>query len=102
MEPGDWQASCPACKKTAHLYRPPKSLGGYRCKCEARSPLTFEYVGDPARKPIVPLTAQESARWEATCAGCGMVHLRVRRPGAGVWRCKCPHRCEIAWQPRTG
>jgi SprT-like family len=101
MEPGDWQASCPACKKTVHIYRRPKSLTGYHCKCEARSPLTFEYVGDPARKPVVPLTAQESARWEAKCAGCGTVHLRLRRPKAGVWRCKCPHRCELAWRPRS-
>ena len=35
------------------------------------------------------------------CAGCGTVHLRVRRPKAGVWRCKCPHRCELAWRPRS-
>ena len=102
VKPGDWQATCPACEKTAHLYRRPKSLGGYRCKCEARSPLTFEYTGDPARRPGVPMTTQESANWEATCAGCGTVHLRVRRPKAGVWRCKCPHRCEIAWRPRSG
>lgn len=99
--PGDWQASCPACKRVAHLYRRPRSLTGYRCRCEARSPLTFEYTGDPARKPVVPLTAQDSARWEATCAGCGTVHLRVRRPRAGRWRCKCPHRSEIAWRPRS-
>ena len=101
VKPGDWQARCPACEKTAHLYRRPQSLSGYRCKCEARSPLTFEYTGDPARRPAVPLTAQESARWEATCAGCGAVHLRLRRPKAGVWRCKCPHRSEIVWRPRT-
>src|SRR3954469_19430528 len=79
-EPGDWQASCPACEKTFHLYRRPKRPGGYRCKCAARTPLTFEYTGDPARRPIVPMTALESARWEATCAGCGTVHLRLRRP----------------------
>jgi ribosomal protein L37AE/L43A len=101
MKPGDWQASCPSCKKTAHLYRRPRSLGGYRCKCESRSPLTFEYVGDPARRPVVPLTVRDSARWEATCPGCGTVHRRVRRPKAGVWRCKCPHRSELAWRPRT-
>jgi predicted SprT family Zn-dependent metalloprotease len=82
MEPGDWQASCPACKKTAHLYRRPKSLGGYRCKCEARSPLTFEYVGDPARRPVVPPTPQESARWEARCApGAANAHTAARSPG---------------------
>src|SRR4051794_22651588 len=26
MEPGDWQTSCPACQKTVHLYRRPRSL----------------------------------------------------------------------------
>jgi len=101
VQPGDWQATCPACEKTVHLYRRPRSVTGYRCKCEARSPLTLEYVGDPARKPAVPLTDRESARWEATCSGCGTVHLRVRRPKAGVWRCRCPHRSELAWRPRA-
>src|SRR3954451_13480221 len=33
VKPGDWQASCPACKQTFHLYRRPRSLRGYRCKC---------------------------------------------------------------------
>ena len=101
MEPGDWRATCPSCEKTVHFYRRPRSLTGYRCKCEARSPLTFEYTGDPARRPEVPTTAEESAKWEATCAGCGTMHLRHRRPKPGVWRCKCPHRCEIAWRPRS-
>jgi predicted SprT family Zn-dependent metalloprotease len=101
VQPGDWRATCPACRKPIHLYRRPRSLTGYRCRCEARPPLTFEYEGDPARKPEVPITAQESANWEATCAGCGAVHLRVRRPKAGVWRCRCPRRCEILWRPRT-
>lgn len=101
VEPGDWRATCPSCEKTVHLYRAPRSLTGYRCRCDARSPLTFEYVGDPARKPDVPLTAQESARWEATCPGCGTVHLRRRRPKAGIWRCKCPEVCEIVWRPRS-
>jgi len=99
VQPGDWQATCPACEKTVHLYRRPRSLTGYRCRCEARSPLTFEYVGDPARKPVMPPTAEVSANWEATCAGCGTVHRRVRRPKPGVWCCKCPNRCEIAWRP---
>ena len=101
VKPGDWQARCPACEKTAHLYRMPRSLGGYRCKCEARPPLTFEYTGDPARRPAGSLTAQESAKWEAKCAGCGTVHLRHRKPKAGVWRCKCPHRNELAWRHRS-
>ena len=101
VEPGNWQATCPACEKTVHFYRQPKSLSGYRCKCEARSPLIFEYKGDPARKPDVPMIAEASARWEATCVGCGTVHGRVRRPKAGIWRCKCPHRGELTWRPRT-
>jgi predicted SprT family Zn-dependent metalloprotease len=101
LKPGDWSASCPSCKKTYQFYRRPQHLSGYRCRCEARSPLTFEFTGDPARRPVVPLTRQESAKWEATCAGCGTVHLRLRRPKAGVWRCKCPHRCELAWRFRS-
>ena len=52
--PGEWQATCPACRKTFHRYRRPMSLGGYRCRCEARSPLVFEFVGDPARRPANP------------------------------------------------
>jgi predicted SprT family Zn-dependent metalloprotease len=100
VKPGDWQASCPACERTVHLYRRPRSLSGYRCRCEARSPLTFEYKGDPARRPVVPIPDREAAQWEARCAGCGTVHLRVRRPKTGVWRCRCPHRCELAWRPR--
>jgi predicted SprT family Zn-dependent metalloprotease len=100
VEPGDWQATCSACNTTVHLYRQPRSLTGYRCRCEARTPLTFEYTGDPARRPVVPPTAQAAARWEATCAGCGTVHLRQRRPKAGVWRCRCPRRCEIILRPR--
>src|SRR5262249_54133088 len=65
VEPGDWQATCSACQKTVHLYRRPRSLTGYRCRCEARSPLTFEYTGDPARRREVPVTAEELAKWEA-------------------------------------
>ena len=101
VTPGDWQATCPACKKTAHRYRRPTSSSGYRCRCEARSPLTFEYRGDPARRPVLPVTLEESANWEATCAGCQTVHLRIRRPKAGVWRCRCRHRSELAWRSRS-
>ena len=100
VTPGDWQATCPACTRTSYRYRRPTSLSGYRCRCEARSPLTFEYVGDPARRPVVPVSVEESANWEATCAGCQAVHLRIRRPKAGVWRCKCRHRSELAWRSR--
>jgi predicted SprT family Zn-dependent metalloprotease len=101
VKPGDWQAKCPACAKTFHLYKRPRSLSGYRCKCKARSPLIFEFMGDPAHKPAVPMTIQEAARWEATCAGCATVHLKSRRPKAGVWRCKCSHRCELTWRFRA-
>lgn len=100
VEPGDWQATCPGCSKTIHFYRTPRSLTGYRCKCPARSPLVFEYKGDPSRAPVVPATSQESARWQATCPGCGMIHLRHRRPAAGRWRCRCPRQGELTWQPR--
>ena len=99
-KPGDWQATCPACEKVFHLYKRPMSLRGYRCKCEARSALSFEFNGDPARMPVVPLTAHVSARWEATCPGCGTVHLRVRKPLPRVYRCRCFHRCEVVWRAR--
>lgn len=101
VKPGDWQANCPDCKKTFHRYQRPKNLAGYRCRCASRSPLTFRYVGDPARTPAAPMTVSESASWEATCTGCRTVHFRVRKPKAGVWRCRCPHRCELAWQLRS-
>lgn len=100
LKPGDWQATCPACGKTYHRYKRPKTVSGYRCKCAAGLPLMFEFMGDPARKPLVPVTVQRTANWEAKCSGCETVHRRSRRPKAGVWRCKCPHRCEITWQFR--
>lgn len=101
QKPGDWQATCPACKKIIHRYKRPRSLSGYRCRCKARAPLVFEFMGDPALRPVVPMTAQDSANWEATCAGCATVHLRIHRPKAGVWRCKCPQRCELIWRFRS-
>jgi predicted SprT family Zn-dependent metalloprotease len=101
VPPGDWQATCPGCGKTFHRYRRPKVLSGYRCKCESRSSLMFEFVGDPAQRPAVPITLEEAANWEARCSGCETVHLRVRRPKAGLWRCKCPHRCELKWSYRS-
>ncbi len=100
LQPGDWQAMCPACKKTFHRYKRPRSLGGYRCKCAGRSPLVFEFKGDAVLRPVVPLTVREAAKWEAKCPGCGTVHLRLRRPKAGVWRCGCPKRCELTWRLR--
>ena len=101
VQPGDWQTTCPACKKTFHRYKRPKTLSGYRCKCEARSPLVFEFKGDPTFEPTLSPTLQKSAKWEAKCSGCEVVHLRLRSPKAGVWRCKCPQRCEITWRLRT-
>jgi predicted SprT family Zn-dependent metalloprotease len=101
VKPGDWQAACPACHKTYHRYKRPRSLSGYRCRCDARSPLVFAFMGDTARQPIVPRTVQESMNWEAKCGGCQTVHLRYRRPKTGVWRCTCPQRCEVKWQYRS-
>jgi predicted SprT family Zn-dependent metalloprotease len=101
VEPGDWQATCPSCEQTVHYYRRPKSLRGYRCKCAARSPLTFEYKGDPARMPSVPLTAQDAARWESTCGGCGARYLRIRRPEDGMYRCRCPQGHALVWRARS-
>ena len=99
--PGDWQSTCPACKKTHHFYKQPRNLAGYRCNCPAHSPLIFEFKGDPANRPAVPLMVQKAARWEAKCAGCETVHYRTRRPKAGaVYRCRCPQRCEVVWQYR--
>jgi predicted SprT family Zn-dependent metalloprotease len=54
VKPGDWQATCSACKKVFHRYKRPRSLTGYRCRCAGRSPLTFEFMGDPALRPVVP------------------------------------------------
>lgn len=98
VAPGDWQATCPACRKTVHLYKRPRSLSGYRCKCSARSPLVFKFVGDPAREPAVPMTFAEAASWQATCVGCGTVHRRTRRPKAGVWQCRCARGSELTWR----
>ena len=101
VTPGDWQATCPSCSKTFHRYRRPLNLTGYRCRCKDRGSLIFEYKGDPALRPVVPLTAEESAKWEAKCSGCQTLHLRSRRPRPGVWTCGCRHRGELAWKPRA-
>ncbi len=98
--PGDWQATCGACNKTYHKYKRPQSLTGYRCRCSARTSLSFQFTGDPARQPIVPLTVEQAAKWEAQCSGCQTVHRRVRKPKTGVWRCRCLHRCELVWRFR--
>ena len=101
VRPGDWQATCPACKKCFHRFRRPKSLNGYRCRCVAASTLSFQFMGNPARRPFVPTMVQVSANWEAKCSGCETVHLRLRKPKAGVWHCKCSHRCELTWRLRS-
>ncbi len=98
VEPGDWQTTCTACNRTHHRYKRPKTLTGYRCKCEARSPLVFAYRGDPTRQPAVPRTTTVATRWQANCSGCGLTHRRSRRPKAGIWRCGCPHRSELTWK----
>jgi hypothetical protein len=100
VTPGIWQATCPSCGKTFHRYKTPKTLTGYRCRCQEGSPLTFEFCGDPSRRPEVPKTVEEAARWEATCAGCHVVHRRLRRPRAGVWRCGCVHKQLLTWRFR--
>ena len=98
VQPGDWQTTCPGCNKTHHRYKRP-TASGYRCKCPARSSLVYAYVGDPAREPPA-LPACAAASWQAKCAGCGTTHRRVRRPKAGVWRCRSPRRSELAWEFR--
>ena len=59
--PGDWQATCHACNKTHHKYKRPQSLTGYRCRCAARMSLSFQFLGDPALQPGVPMTIEQSA-----------------------------------------
>jgi predicted SprT family Zn-dependent metalloprotease len=98
--PGDWQATCPACEKTYHRYKRPMRLTGYRCRCVARQPLSFRFMGDPAQQPPAPFPVEQAAKWEAKCAGCQTVHLRIRKPKAGVWRCRCSHRSELKWRFR--
>lgn len=97
VKPGDWQATCVACQKIYHRYKRPQSLTGYRCRCPAKSSLTFRFAGDPLRQPVIETTSSK-LRWEAKCAGCQTVHLRVRKPKAGTWRCRCPQRCELVWR----
>jgi predicted SprT family Zn-dependent metalloprotease len=98
IEPGDWQATCPACYRTFHRYRRPRVLTGYRCRCKARSPIAFAFAGDSSRLPFTPRAVPQAPHWQATCAGCQTVHVRQRQPKAGLWRCRCPQRCEITWK----
>lgn len=97
VKPGDWQAVCPACQKTFHRYRRPKSLTGWRCRCAARAPLTFRYFGNQSLAVAEEHSVRFAARWEAQCHGCLTVHCRVRKPKPGLWRCRCPQRCELKW-----
>lgn len=101
VEPGDWQATCSSCRRTHHRYKRPRTLDGYRCRCPARSPIVYAWVGDSARMPAVPPLIEQAARWQARCAGCGAVHRRIRRPGAGKWLCRCAHRSELTWEYRA-
>lgn len=96
VPPGDWQANCPGCKKIFYRYRRPRTLSGYRCRCAARSPLTYTFRGVP-----VPEAPQPAPRWQAACPGCGLVHKRLRRPKPGRWICRCPRRGELTWKPCT-
>lgn len=98
--PGDWQATCEACNKTFHKYKRPQLLNGYRCRCAAQKPLTFQFMGDPTLPLNLPGLIELAAKWEANCAGCQTVHRRMRKPKTGVWRCRCPNRCEIVWRIR--
>ncbi|CAN5521562.1 hypothetical protein BH11PLA2_BH11PLA2_21720 [soil metagenome] len=98
VEQGDWQATCPACEQKFHRYKRPKSLTGYRCRCAAASPITFEFKGDPARLKPVQRPIAAAAKWLATCPGCQFVHSRIKAPKAGVWKCRCPHRSVISWK----
>ena len=98
VKPGDWQAHCPGCQRTHQRYKRPPSLTGYRCACPAKSPITYEYKGDPAYKPFVPETLADAPGWFATCARCNTVHRKIRRPTAGKWNCKCGHPEALIWQ----
>lgn len=97
--PGNWRAICLSCRQMYERYKAPVSLNGYRCRCPDRTPLTFEYVGDPRRRPTTP-TARRTW-WQAVCPGCQVVHRRTRRPQPGRWYCRCPQRSQLTWQHVT-
>jgi predicted SprT family Zn-dependent metalloprotease len=94
--PGDWQARCPACEKTFHMYKRPRNLSGYSCRCPAKSELRFEYRGN-GTPPATPPPRQTTLRWAAHCPGCRKVYRRARRPKAGIWRCRCAQQSLLAW-----
>jgi len=94
VPPGDWQTTCPGCRKTFYRYRRPRTLSGYRCKCPAKAPLTYTFRGVPAPEQRRPPTAC----WQATCSGCGAVHQRIRRPKHGRWICRCAKKSELTWK----
>ena len=41
MQPGDWEAQCPDCKKTFHRYRRPKRSSRYFCRCFSREQTVY-------------------------------------------------------------
>ncbi len=98
LQPGNWQATCPACGAVIERYRRPRSLTGYRCVCPGRGSLTFAFTGDPANMPAVPHSPDAASSWQAECPGCKRVHRRARRPRAGIWYCKCEYRCKLTWR----
>jgi len=98
VKPGDRQAYCAGCQRTHQRYKRPPSLTGYRCACPAKSPITYEYKGDPAYRPYVPETPAEAPGWFAVCGHCKTVHRKIRRPSAGKWLCKCRFPEPLAWQ----
>jgi len=98
VQPGDWQTTCPSCNRVHHRYRRPSRSSGYHCRCPARSPLTYSYQGKLSQDTGGPAAPRRAANWQASCAACGTVHVRLRRPRAGRWRCRCPHHCDLSWQ----
>ncbi len=98
VEPGDWQAPCPSCRKTHHRYRRPRILTGYHCRCPARTPLVFAFAGDPAVAPRELEAIKSAPIWRAICPGCSLIHRRQRRPKPGRWLCRCPQRGELKWE----
>jgi predicted SprT family Zn-dependent metalloprotease len=98
VRPGDWQVTCPACQQTYHKYKKPKVLSGYRCKCPAKSPLTFAFAGDPKRLAPEQKPLPTGPHWQARCASCEFIHSRYKPPSPGKWTCRCPLRGELEWQ----
>ncbi len=78
---GNWQAVCPGCQKTFHLYRTPKHITGSWCgKCgRFKGKLTFVWKGDGPQPP--PRKVRTSTRrWKAVCPGCANIFVYKRKP----------------------